>query len=78
MFVLLGIAYSAQLVVWEPLVGSPPNAMAASNLNLTFSDWLWYGFTNNDYFVAVDDWDSLYYFKPKLHPNLNRPLKILK
>ena len=25
------------------LVGSPPNAIVASNLHLTFSDWLWYG-----------------------------------
>lgn len=42
-FVLLGIAYSASIGGMGTLVGSPPNAIAASQLNLTFSDWLWYG-----------------------------------
>lgn len=42
-FVLLGIAYSASIGGMGTLVGSPPNAIVASNLHLTFSDWLWYG-----------------------------------
>ena len=42
-FVLLGIAYSASIGGMGTLVGSPPNAIVASQLNLTFSDWLWYG-----------------------------------
>ncbi len=42
-FVLLGIAYSASIGGMGTLVGSPPNAIVASNLNLTFSDWLGYG-----------------------------------
>lgn len=42
-FVLLGIAYSANIGGMGTLVGSPPNAIVASQLKLTFSDWLQYG-----------------------------------
>lgn len=42
-FVLLGIAYSASIGGMGTLVGSPPNAIVASNLNLSFADWLAYG-----------------------------------
>ena len=42
-FVLLGIAYSASIGGIGTLVGSPPNNIVASQLHLTFADWLWYG-----------------------------------
>ncbi|MDU8923850.1 DASS family sodium-coupled anion symporter [Pasteurellaceae bacterium LIM206] len=42
-FVLLGIAYSASIGGMGTLVGSPPNAIAASQLHLTFADWMKYG-----------------------------------
>lgn len=42
-FVLLGIAYSASIGGMGTLVGSPPNAIAASQLHLSFADWLKYG-----------------------------------
>jgi transporter, DASS family len=42
-FVLLGIAYSATIGGMGTLVGSPPNAIAASQLHLGFADWLMYG-----------------------------------
>lgn len=65
-FVLLGIAYSASIGGMGTLVGSPPNAIVASQLHLTFSDWLWYGlpimFILMPFMVA-----SLYVvFKPNL------------
>ncbi len=39
-FVLLGIAYSASLGGLGTIVGSPPNAIAAKELGLSFSDWM--------------------------------------
>ena len=42
-FVLLGIAYSASIGGMGTLVGSPPNAIVASQLHLTFADWIKYG-----------------------------------
>ncbi|RIY35937.1 transporter [Capnocytophaga canis] len=42
-FVILGVAYSASVGGMGSLVGSPPNAIVASQLHLTFSDWLKYG-----------------------------------
>ncbi len=42
-FVLLGIAYSASIGGMGTLVGSPPNAIVASQLHLTFADWMQYG-----------------------------------
>lgn len=39
-FLLLGIAYSANIGGIATIVGSPPNAIAASALGLSFYDWL--------------------------------------
>ncbi len=38
-FVLLGVAYSASVGGIGTLVGSPPNAIAAAALGMTFADW---------------------------------------
>ena len=42
-FTLLGIAYAASIGGIGTLVGSPPNGIAASILNLSFADWLQFG-----------------------------------
>lgn len=42
-FVLLGLAYSANLGGMVTLIGSPPNAIAASAAGLSFADWLQWG-----------------------------------
>ena len=42
-FVLLGIAYSASIGGLGTLVGSPPNAIAAKELGIGFSEWLSFG-----------------------------------
>jgi sodium-dependent dicarboxylate transporter 2/3/5 len=42
-FVLLGLAYSGNLGGMATLIGSPPNAIAASAAGLSFSDWLKWG-----------------------------------
>ena len=40
LFVLLGLAYSANLGGMATLIGSPPNAIAASAVGLNFKGWL--------------------------------------
>ena len=42
-FVLLGVAYSANLGGMGTLVGSPPNAIAAAYAHLGFFDWMRFG-----------------------------------
>ena len=42
-FVLLGIAYSANIGGMGTLVGSPPNAIAAAIAGLSFADWIVFG-----------------------------------
>ena len=42
-FVLLGIAFSASIGGIGTLTGSAPNAILASPLKITFSEWLFYG-----------------------------------
>ena len=42
-FVLLGIAYSANIGGIGTLVGSPPNAIAAAIIGISFVQWLQYG-----------------------------------
>ncbi|WP_182018929.1 SLC13 family permease [Vibrio diabolicus] len=39
-FVLLGIAYSASIGGIATLVGSPPNAIAAAEVGLSFTEWM--------------------------------------
>jgi len=43
LFVLLGLAYSGNLGGIATLIGSPPNAIAASLMGLSFRDWLSWG-----------------------------------
>jgi len=39
-FVLLGVAYSANIGGIGTLVGSPPNAIAAANAGISFAEWI--------------------------------------
>ncbi|OOF63378.1 DASS family sodium-coupled anion symporter [Rodentibacter pneumotropicus] len=66
-FVLLGIAYSASIGGMGTLVGSPPNAIVASNLHLSFSDWLWYGLPIMIVLLPLMIGTLFVVFKPKLN-----------
>ncbi|THA10350.1 DASS family sodium-coupled anion symporter [Rodentibacter pneumotropicus] len=66
-FVLLGIAYSASIGGMGTLVGSPPNAIVASNLHLSFSDWLWYGLPIMIVLLPLMIGTLFIVFKPKLN-----------
>ena len=43
LFILLGLAYSANIGGIGTIVGSPPNGITAANLNMSFNDWLYVG-----------------------------------
>jgi sodium-dependent dicarboxylate transporter 2/3/5 len=66
-FVLLGIAYSASIGGIATMVGSPPNAIAAAEVGLTFTDWMAFGVPAALILMPVAL--SLLYFvlKPKLN-----------
>lgn len=66
-FVLLGIAYSASIGGMGTLVGSPPNAIVASQLHLTFSDWLWYGLPIMIILMPLMIGSLFIVFKPRLN-----------
>ncbi|MBF0750783.1 MULTISPECIES: DASS family sodium-coupled anion symporter [Pasteurellaceae] len=71
-FVLLGIAYSASIGGMGTLVGSPPNAIVASNLHLTFSDWLWYGLPIMLILLPLMIGTLFIVFKPKLNKHFEQ------
>lgn len=77
-FVLLGIAYSASIGGMGTLVGSPPNAIVASNLHLTFADWLWYGLPIMIILLPLMIGTLYIIFKPKLHINFEQSFKSIE
>lgn len=75
-FVLLGIAYSASLGGLGTIVGSPPNAIAAKALDISFIDWMKFGLPLT--FVLTPLLLGVMYLvlKPKLNvriSNINQP-----
>ncbi|MDO5055394.1 DASS family sodium-coupled anion symporter [Pasteurella oralis] len=71
-FILLGIAYSANIGGMGTLVGSPPNAIVASQLNLTFSDWLAYGLPIMLILMPIMIGTLYIVFKPKLNVHFEK------
>ncbi|MCG9737294.1 DASS family sodium-coupled anion symporter [Shewanella insulae] len=67
LFMLLGIAYSANIGGIGTLVGSPPNAIAAAQVGLSFADWLEFGLIT----VALMLPSMLIALYLYLKPNLN-------
>ncbi|WP_394204018.1 SLC13 family permease [Shewanella waksmanii] len=72
LFMLLGIAYSANIGGIGTLVGSPPNAIAAAQAGLSFSDWLEFGLVTVALMLPAMLL-ALYLF---FRPNLNVSCKI--
>lgn len=70
-FVLLGVAYSASIGGIGTLVGSPPNAIVASNLGLNFADWFGYGFPIMLIFMPTMILCLFFVFRPNLKIKVN-------
>ena len=66
-FVLLGMAFSASIGGMGTLVGSPPNNIVATQLHLTFADWLWYGLPIVLILMPLMIGTLYIVFKPKLN-----------
>ena len=71
-FVLLGVAFSASIGGIGTLTGSAPNAILASQLKITFSEWLFYG-TPVAILLMIGMVFSLFIV---LRPNFNVPFEI--
>ena len=77
-FLLLGVAYSASIGGIATIIGSPPNAITSSSLNMGFSEWFKVGFPVSLILMPVIYAILYLYFKPnvKNHKiNLNNDFK---
>lgn len=77
-FILLGIAYSANIGGMGTLVGSPPNAIVASQLKLTFSDWLQYGLPVMFILMPLMIGTLYLIFKPKLNARFEKSFETIE
>ncbi|GHA12178.1 SLC13 family permease [Oceanisphaera arctica] len=66
LFVLLGVAYSASIGGIATLVGSPPNAIAAAQVGLSFSEWMALGLPITLLLLPVAILVLYLLFRPKL------------
>ncbi|GEK14625.1 transporter NadC family protein [Aliivibrio fischeri] len=71
-FVLLGIAYCASIGGISTIVGSPPNAIAAAEVGLSFTEWMAFGVPVT--LVLLPTTVALLYFM--LKPNLNEVFEL--
>ena len=66
LFILLGVAYSANIGGIGTLVGSPPNAIAAAQVGLSFADWLSFGLTTVAVLLPAMLIALYFFFRPDL------------
>ncbi|MBL1377191.1 SLC13 family permease [Zobellella iuensis] len=69
-FVLLGVAYSASIGGIATLVGSPPNAIAAAEVGLSFSDWMALGLPITLLLLPVAIGVLYLLFRPRLNERI--------
>ncbi|AJC94423.1 DASS family sodium-coupled anion symporter [Campylobacter volucris] len=70
-FVLLGIAFSASIGGIGTIIGTPPNAIAATQLNITFAQWLQYGIPIVLVFLPAMIFILYFVFKPKFNAQID-------
>lgn len=71
-FVLLGIAYSASIGGMGTIVGSPPNAIVASQLKISFAQWMMYGLPVMVLMMPLMIGSLYITFKPKLNTTFEK------
>jgi len=77
-FVLLGLAYSGNLGGMATLIGSPPNAIAASAAGLSFSDWLKWGIPMFSLLFPLMILVLFIIFRPKFVNHLELALPVIE
>jgi solute carrier family 13 (sodium-dependent dicarboxylate transporter), member 2/3/5 len=73
MYVLLGVAFSANIGGIGTLVGSPPNAIAASNVGLSFAEWLLWGLPLVIVLMPLMEWALRWALKPEFDIVIEAP-----
>lgn len=77
-FVLLGIAYSANIGGMATIIGSPPNAIVVSYLDLTFTEWLKFGIPITAVLLPLMVITLILLFKPKFNLKIEKHSEKLK
>lgn len=77
-FVLLGLAYSGNLGGMATLIGSPPNAIAASAAGLSFADWLKWGIPMFSLLFPLMILVLFIIFRPKFSNHLEFALPVVE
>lgn len=77
-FVLLGLAYSGNLGGMATLIGSPPNAIAASAVGLSFADWLSWGVPMFALLFPLMILVLFVIFRPKFSNQINLTLPVVE
>jgi sodium-dependent dicarboxylate transporter 2/3/5 len=73
MYVLLGVAFSANIGGIGTLVGSPPNAIAASNVGIGFAQWMTWGIPLVLVMMPLMEFALRFALRPQLEVEVARP-----
>lgn len=71
-YTLLGVAFSASIGGIATLVGSAPNAILASQVQISFSEWLYYGIPVS----VILMFSMVFSLQVVLRPNLNQTIQV--
>lgn len=73
-YVLLGVAFAANIGGMGTLVGSPPNAIAAANVGMDFADWLLWGIPLVLVLMPLMELALRWTLKPELSARVEAPV----